>query len=82
MKRHLLLLLVALLPILANAYDAKINGIFYNFTANEAEVTSSNDNTTNYSGSVIIPESVTYGGKTYSVTSIGNSAFGNCSGYE
>ena len=80
MKRHLLLLLVALLPILANAYDAKINGIFYNFTANEAEVTSSNDNTTNYSGSVIIPESVTYGGKTYSVTSIGNSAFGNCSG--
>ena len=80
MKRTLLLISAGLLPLIALAYDVKINGIFYNFTPNEAEVTSSNDNTTNYSGSVVIPESVTYGGKTYSVTSIGNSAFGNCSG--
>ena len=33
-----------------------------------------------YSGDVTIPESVSYGGKTYSVTSIGNSAFYECSG--
>ncbi len=79
MKRTLLLISAGLLPLIALAYDVKINGIFYNFTANEAEVTSSNDNTTNYSGSVVIPESVTYGGKTYSVTSIGISAFAKSS---
>ena len=79
MKRQIFLILLALLPLIALAYDAKINGIFYNFTVNEAEVTSSNDNTTNYSGSVVIPESVTYGGKTYSVTSIGISAFAKSS---
>lgn len=32
-----------------------------------------------YTGSVVIPESVTYNGKTYSVTSIGKSAFSGCS---
>ncbi len=33
-----------------------------------------------YTGDVVIPETVTYGGKTYSVTSIGSSAFYGCSG--
>ena len=35
---------------------------------------------TKYSGTVTIPESVTYNGTTYSVTSIGDNAFGDCSG--
>ena len=79
MKRNILLLLVVLLPILASAYDAKIGSIYYNFSGDEVEVTSSNDNTTNYSGSVVIPESVTYHNKTYSVTSIGINAFAKSS---
>ena len=33
-----------------------------------------------YTGDIVIPESVTYNGTTYSVTSIGNSAFEDCSG--
>ena len=33
-----------------------------------------------YSGSVVIPSTVTYSGTTYSVTSIGSYAFHNCSG--
>ena len=33
-----------------------------------------------YTGSVVIPETVTYNGSTYSVTSIGSDAFGDCSG--
>ena len=76
MKRKLLLLLVALLPMVANAYDAKIDGIYYNFSGNEAIVTYRKS--TDYSGDVVIPESVTYNGKTYSVTSIGNFAFSKC----
>ena len=33
-----------------------------------------------YSGDIVIPESVTYNGKTYSVTSIDGTAFYKCSG--
>ena len=36
--------------------------------------------TNEYTGSVVIPASVTYNGITYSVTSIGDSAFRDCSG--
>ena len=38
------------------------------------------ENATKYSGDVVIPESVKMGGKEYAVTSIGNSAFNDCSG--
>ena len=68
----------------ASAYDAKINGIYYNFFGTVAEVTyrfsDTSSNSSTYSGNVVIPASVTYNGKTYSVTSIGYSAFGGCSG--
>ena len=85
MKRNILLLLVTLLPILANAYDAEINGIYYNFSGNSATVTCQRYNdfviiTNSYLGAVIIPASVTYKGKTYSVTSIGEQAFFGSSG--
>ena len=72
------------LPLLAFAYDAKINGIFYNFSGNEAQVTYryylSSSNSSAYSGNIVIPSSVTYNGKTYNVTSIDIYAFINCSG--
>ena len=83
MKRKVLLILVALMPMLAIAYDAKINGIYYNFLGNNAEVTYQKYQDpyyiSDYSGTVIIPESVTYNGNIYSVTSIGEAAFYNCS---
>ena len=79
MKRNLLLILVALLPVVASAYDAEIDGIYYNFSGNEATVTYQIYGFSNYPGSVVIPESVTYDGKTYRVTSIGSCAFYNCS---
>jgi hypothetical protein len=96
MKKVLSLILLALLPQVSNAYyvqayDAKINGIYYNFydKSNEAEVMpefyeyDDDDGMSwwtipSYSGSVVIPESVTYNGKTYSVTSIGWAAFNQC----
>lgn len=78
MKKHLLLLLAALLPMLASAYDAKINGIYYNFSGNEATVTTGDNNYGSYTGSVVIPASVTYNGKNYNVTSIGERAFYYC----
>ena len=63
----------------ALAYDVKIDGIYYNIFSNEtAEVTCRSGEY--YSGEVIIPSSITVGGKDYTVTSIGDDAFTNCSG--
>ena len=79
MKKQLLLLFLALLPLFASAHDAEIDGIYYNFSGDKARVTFRDNNFNSYSGSVSIPSSVSYNGKTYSVTSIGNEAFYKCS---
>ncbi len=73
MKRHLLLLL-SLLVLYANADPVEIDGIYYNLIskAKLAEVTSSPKE---YSGSIVIPSTVTYEGVEYSVSSIGEYAF-------
>jgi hypothetical protein len=70
-------------PILVECIN--INGIFYNLnTGNKtAEVTYRGDDHysyNEYSGSVTIPETITYNSQTYSVTSIGDFAFNECSG--
>ena len=79
MKKQLLLLAMILLPLVASADAVEINGIYYNLVSKikEAEVTR---NPNNYTGSVVIPEKVTYESVEYSVTSIGQSAFENCYG--
>jgi hypothetical protein len=83
MKQHLRFLfllatLISMVTINVHAYDAEIDGIYYNFNGDEAQVTSKKLPST-YTGEVVIPESVTYEGKTYSVTSIGEAAFYACS---
>ena len=57
-----------------------IDGIYYNLDSGSgtAEVTSVPSGSSEYSGSISIPEKVTYGGATYSVTSIGDNAFFYC----
>ena len=79
MKKLFITLIAILLPMLASADAVKIDGIYYNLITNakQAEVTS---NPNKYKGDVVIPVSVNYNGIDYSVTSIGNSAFYNCSG--
>lgn len=65
----------------ASAYDFEVNGIFYNKNdGNTVSVTYKNYNYNSYDGAVTIPTSVTYYGKTYSVTSIGGYAFAGCCG--
>ena len=58
--------------------------LYYNIVSGNAEVTFQNTSNPYYSayptGSLVIPTSVTYGGTTYSVTSIGDYAFRYCSG--
>ena len=64
----------------AFAEDAVINGIKYSLNNEtlQAKVIRNYDN--KYSGNITIPETVDYNGKTYSLTSIGSSAFFNCTG--
>lgn len=80
MKKFLLALLF-LVPCLAHAYDAYIDGIYYNLNtaAKTAEVTYSSVYDKSYSGSVAIPPTINYQGNDYSVASIGESAFAYCS---
>ena len=72
-----LVLLALLLPANATAYDFNVDGIYYNINGNNATVTYYFNS---YSGDITIPETVTYNGTTYTVTSIGNSAFEGCTG--
>ena len=59
-----------------------IDGIYYNLDSwsGTAEVTRESSGSPSYSGSISIPGNISYGGTTYSVTSIGNGAFDTCSG--
>ena len=73
-KKALLALFVLLMPLLASAQvKVVIDGICYNLVpkAKQAEVTSGGD----YFGSITIPATVSYEGREYSVTSIGDDAF-------
>ena len=85
MKKYFLLLTLLCLSLSARAHDAEVDGIFYNLDADNktATVTFQGDNydsyNNEYSGDVVIPETVTYNGITYSVTSLGDDCFAGCS---
>ena len=81
MKKIFTIILLTLLPMMASAYDAYIDGIYYNFSGTQAAVTfqSFNSNMNAYSGDIVIPESVSCKGTIYNVTSIGGYAFSSCS---
>lgn len=80
--RTLLLLLAIMSATLTFAHDFEVNGIYYGYKYGsdiEVYVTSRDYDYNTYSGDVIIPETVTYDGKSYTVTEIGYMAFGGCS---
>ena len=85
MKKYSLLLTLLWGALSAWAHDAEVDGIFYNLDADNKTATVtykgnyeySYDN--EYSGDVVIPETVIYNGITYSVTSVGEWCFYGCS---
>ena len=92
MKNKTLSILLAVLMIMAasmaSAHDFEVDGIYYQITSSTTPYTvavsykgsSWRSYLDEYTGSVTIPETVSYNGKVYSVTSIGDGAFGGCHG--
>ena len=82
----LLAMFMSMVACVASAHDFVVKSIYYKITSSTdltVSVTYKGDSYSSYSneyrGSAVIPETVTYIGKTYSVTSIGNDAFYGCS---
>ena len=85
--KSLLAALILLCSTVATAHDFEVGGIFYNITSSTektVEVTYKGDSYSayynEYTGDVTVPSTIAYNGETYSVTSIGESAFLYCSG--
>ena len=84
LRRLALICIISILgTAVAFAYDFEADDIYYNITS-EANLTveityKSIFSVLSYSGEVVIPDCVTYGDNTYSVTSIGDYAFCPCS---
>ena len=83
----LLAMFMSMVACVASAHDFEVDGIYYYITSS-TDLTVSvtyrgiyvSSYSNEYTGSVVIPETVTYSGIPYSVTSIGSNAFYNCSG--
>ena len=83
--RIVVFFLATLLPLTAEAYDFMVGDLCYNINSDGTSVTVTYENNTSQSysslsGDLIIPDSVTNDGTTYSVSTIGNWAFYGCSG--
>ena len=79
MKKIFLFLFSLFITTMVFAYDAEIDGIYYNFDdENKTAIVIGGSN--EYSGNIIIPEKVSYNGVEYNVTKIGYSAFYGCTG--
>ena len=90
-SKILLILLLSFFTTAASAHDIEVKNadgvtLYLAWIINNTElaVTYRGDNYNSfeneYSGNVVIPESIYYNGSTYKVTFIGNSAFSRCSG--
>ena len=76
-KKFGLIISALLLAFPSFAYDFEVDGIYYSsFTDTTCVVTYGGNK---YEGDIIIPSEVTYNSRNLKVTSIGISAFRNCS---
>lgn len=78
-KNILFTLLISMVGVKSFAFSAKNEYgklIYYRFINDKTELAVDRGS---YSGKIAIPEFVTYNGKTYPVTCIGNAAFTECS---
>ena len=85
MKKQVFIIVMMLMPLMASA-QTKINGIYYflDSTNKVASVTCDHFDDSygppiiSYSGEIVIPNTIVFGGITYSVTTINGDAFDDC----
>jgi len=83
MKRLLSLSVLLMMALLSFAHDFEVGGIYYYIKSSSdltVAVTFRGTSSGHYTGAVNIPATVTYNGKTYSVTTISGHAFNGCRG--
>lgn len=76
-RRLFTVIIMMVASVLCTEAQTLINGIYYTLNSTTATATVTSGSTL-YSGDVVIPSHVTYGGKTYTVSTIGSRAFYNC----
>ena len=77
MKKILFTFAFLLVSIASSAYDAKIDGIYYNINPVErAAIVTKGE--VNYQGDITIPSTIIYNGEDYTVTEITEEAFRDC----
>ncbi|SNU05698.1 Leucine rich repeat-containing protein, partial [Prevotellaceae bacterium MN60] len=80
MKKIYLLLSLMLLPLVASAERVEIDGIYYELYSESKTAIVTKSPLGEYTGSIEIPMLVSYDNIQYSVTSIWDGAFRDCSG--
>ncbi len=78
MKKKILLTLIALMSLISGYASVSIDGLVYNVDITTYTATIVYDDSYLNKTSVIVPECITYSGINYTITGIGNSAFGGC----
>lgn len=73
--KKLLLFLLTMMPTALMAYDVQIDGIYYNLDNNAKTAEAVGADNKRYVRSIVIPETISYEGISYSVTSIGEEAY-------
>jgi hypothetical protein len=68
-------------PLIGSRFFDEASALYYNITSNSTvEVTYGQWHFNTYVGDIVVPTTVTYEGVTYTVTAIGEIAFGGCEG--
>ena len=76
-RRLFSVIILMVASVLCAEAQTLINGIYYTLNSTTATATVTSGSTV-YTGDVVIPSYVSYGGKSYTVTTIGNRAFYKC----
>ena len=75
MKRIYLLTVIFFISLMVRAINVEIDGIMYNINVKTGLTEVVANPSHQYKGDIVIPEAITYEGKQYTVTAIGESAF-------
>lgn len=75
MKRIYLLTIIFFFSLMVRAINVEIDGIMYNINVKTGLTEVAANTSHQYTGDIVIPETITYEGKEYTVTAIGQGAF-------